>query len=239
MNKSVLSILFLAFYLSSFATSFSIDTKTITGSVDCFASSHFTNHITNHGISNISLGWRIIENTLPLPVCWTYMICDMQLCYPGIPQDGNGGMGSLAPGNSDELFDLEISTNGNSGSGRLKLYVYNTANPTDGDTVIYNISGCDTGNSCPLSIKEKMDYSFIHIYPNPARNVINIEITNNLQLTNVSLSDVFGKKVEGLKIMISSCSMRLNIAGLPAGVYFLRIEEDYKYYYFKKINIIN
>jgi hypothetical protein len=235
MKKLFLSIIFLSFYLYSFAATFSIDQKTITGSVECSGSSHFTNYITNNGATVISLGWHIIENTLPLAVCWTYIICDMQQCYPGIPQNGNDDMGSLPSGNSVELFDLEISTNGHSGNGKLKLYVYHLGNPSDGDTVVFDISGCDSGSVCPLSLKENMVGSFIHIYPNPVRDEIYIESTNNFQFTHVSLYDIYGRKIEGLMGVVSSGNISISVADLPPGIYFVRIKGNDKSFYFKKV----
>jgi hypothetical protein len=236
MKKLFLSIILLPIYLCSLGSTFTIDQKIFIESAGCSGFKHITNYITNNSPNSITLGWYVIENSLPLPECWTYIICDMKQCFNGIPQDGSDNMGSLTSGNSVELFDLGINTNGYTGNGILKLYVYNMDDNTHGDTVVFNISGCDSGSACPpLSIKGINAFSFIHIYPNPVRDVIYIENSNNSQFTNVSLFDIYGNKLKGFTQNGSSCNISLCVSDLDAGVYFVRIEAPDKLYFIKKI----
>ena len=70
----------------------------------------------------------------------------------------------------------------------------------------------------------------ITVYPNPTTGVLNLiqESINNEQLTinNIEIFDIYGKKhqVSNLKSQISN--QQINIAHLPAGIYFVKITTE-------------
>ncbi|HHH54580.1 MAG TPA: T9SS type A sorting domain-containing protein [Bacteroidetes bacterium] len=65
-----------------------------------------------------------------------------------------------------------------------------------------------------LDIKKK-----INIYPNPAKDVLQIDVSNSIEIENIELFDISGKKAK----TYSSNDRNLNISGLSAGTYFLRV----------------
>ena len=60
----------------------------------------------------------------------------------------------------------------------------------------------------------------INIYPNPAKDVLNIEIANNATIQIISLD---GRLVKTIANM-NSTNSQINVSELSQGVYFLRIQ---------------
>ena len=75
------------------------------------------------------------------------------------------------------------------------------------------------------------DYDrYIKIYPNPAGDVINVECTmNNVQLGGeIEVVDVYGKTVHAVVGANNDSPLRtrIDVSGLAAGVYFVRVTTD-------------
>ncbi len=60
----------------------------------------------------------------------------------------------------------------------------------------------------------------VYLYPNPSRDVINIEYPNILDVSAISLIDLQGKKVKRFK----EPQKQLSISGISTGQYFLKLE---------------
>ena len=72
------------------------------------------------------------------------------------------------------------------------------------------------------------DWSFI-VYPNPANNVVNVSLVNNNQFSGeIQVCDVYGKVVRTVvgANNDSPLQARIDISGLAAGVYFVRINTE-------------
>src|SRR5437773_2046098 len=83
----------------------------------------------------ISLGWKRIE--VNLPAAWDFSMCDFGTCYAGIPDTAT--MFPVDP-DSSGFLGLNIIPNGQSGTGQVKCYVFDTRFPENGDTVTWNVS---------------------------------------------------------------------------------------------------
>ena len=67
--------------------------------------------------------------------------------------------------------------------------------------------------------------SSISLYPNPANDVVNVQCTmNNVQVKAVEVFDVYGKLINTVNIVDNP--IRVNVAGLAAGMYFVRVNTD-------------
>jgi len=87
------------------------------------------------------------------------------------------------------------------------------------ELVYYKKGEVEWGTPYNLSVSEnKKEHSF-SIYPNPTTSEVTI---NNEQLTinNVEIFDIYGRKHH---LITSSSNHLINIAHLPAGIYFLKI----------------
>jgi hypothetical protein len=67
----------------------------------------------------------------------------------------------------------------------------------------------------------------VHIYPNPASDIISIEFTNNHYPLHIKLFDLKGMYVNGLNITNTGGNKYLiNLRGLKNGIYFLQIQTN-------------
>ena len=66
------------------------------------------------------------------------------------------------------------------------------------------------------------DFSGIIVYPNPAKEVLNISTTLNIE---VSLYDMSGKKLRS-----KVTDKQIDLRNLPQGIYFLQINYEGKIY---------
>lgn len=84
----------------------------------------------------------------------------------------------------------------------------------------------------PLSTENFSDNSFI-VYPNPAKNFINIEKNDSLFIDEFIVIDIYGKVVINQKNLTD----KLNIQELPNGIYLLQIncrDEKFNYKFIKE-----
>lgn len=94
-------------------------------------------------------------------------------------------------------------------------------------------------NNCPVGIEEHLLESSLNIYPNPAKDIINIQSDqkDNL-LTDIRLLDLSGREViNRANVRLGHAAFQLNVSELSKGTYVLEIRSDNQIVT-KKINII-
>ncbi|MCF6366823.1 MAG: T9SS type A sorting domain-containing protein [Bacteroidales bacterium] len=69
----------------------------------------------------------------------------------------------------------------------------------------------------------------ISIYPNPAKNFINIIVSNEFSAFDIEITDVLGKKVCE-KPNIKNTFKQIDISGFKSGTYFIKVKTKNKYY---------
>nr|WP_321246245.1 T9SS type A sorting domain-containing protein [uncultured Psychroserpens sp.] len=101
------------------------------------------------------------------------------------------------------------------------------------DIMIRNINSpvCGTGamtaSLCStLGVDEVSLSDNISIYPNPAKNNLNILATSNLQLELATIFDVRGRQVITKDLNSSNSLNTIDVSQLQAGVYFIKIDLD-------------
>ena len=70
--------------------------------------------------------------------------------------------------------------------------------------------------------REKQKSSF-EIYPNPATHTIKVELNNDVQIKTIAIYDLTGKLIILKKSVPKSQIIKLNIEGLSAGTYFIKV----------------
>jgi len=146
------------------------------------------------------------------------------------------------------------NANGNATSWNIHYRVenggWNNANTTTNTYVIsglvaettYEIevqADCGNGNlsdwSAPIHISTAIDgieswlENSVSLYPNPAKEVINVQCTmNNVQIEAIEVYDVYGKVV---RTDVETChgtslQTRINVSGLANGMYFVRVTTE-------------
>lgn len=167
-----------------------------------------------------SSNWQFISTGLGIKTngtLWTW----------GLNEYGQLGDGTLVDNHT--VTQIGNETNWESISAG---YYYNTATRTDG--TLYNWGRNSSGElgdgttidknfptqvGCtPLSIESFSDNSFI-VYPNPAKDFLNIEKKDNLLIDEFVVIDMCGKVV----IDEYNLNDKLNISKLSRGMYFLQI----------------
>ncbi len=75
-----------------------------------------------------------------------------------------------------------------------------------------------------VSIAEAMESELdIEVYPNPTKDVVNVECTmNNVQCSGIEIVDVYGKIIT----TVDQTATQINVSGLAAGMYFVRVTTD-------------
>jgi hypothetical protein len=80
------------------------------------------------------------------------------------------------------------------------------------DTLIWD--NCGTVGLNQILIDDK-----IKIFPNPSNNNLKIDVSNSIEIGNIELFDISGKKAK----TYNTTDRNLNISGFSSGTYFLRI----------------
>ncbi len=115
-------------------------------------------------------------------------------------------------GSSEQTLLLEGS---NLGAGNYEFWVKVEDNNTceNSDTVNVNIESGVSVNS----IEEEK----IKVYPNPSKDIFNIEFINTENIVKLTVSDINGKIIQEIKPV--SELVKINLQNNPAGIYFVRI----------------
>ena len=78
---------------------------------------------------------------------------------------------------------------------------------------------------CPsVNIAEHSNSDIINIYPNPAKDILNIETTENIEIKSINIYSIDGKLIEVNKYSFNN--RQLNIGQLTTGSYVISIETD-------------
>jgi hypothetical protein len=85
--------------------------------------------------------------------------------------------------------------------------------------------------------KKSALFEGVSLYPNPTRNIINLEFINNSENTEVTVIDNIGRIYYEESIERGAVNVQLDLDGLPYGNYFVRIS-DSKEIVYKKISKI-
>jgi hypothetical protein len=148
--------------------------------------------------------WRIIENTCPEG--WDIQACDYQHCYTGLPNDGD--MNPVPPGGQGYLRMI-VNPFLIAGTGMLHLLIFPTGQPLNYVDAYYYF------NTTALSTAQSAnDESSIIVLANQ------IVYTGSI-LGPIQLYSLDGEMIQ--QEMMQQPSVRMNLDGLAAGIYVLRL----------------
>jgi hypothetical protein len=121
-------------------------------------------------------------------------------------------------GTSSESISRTVSA----GTYYAQVYGYNGANSA---TTCYTLR-VQLGTASRATDAVTSDVQKVLVFPNPTKNVVNINLADFKGKSEVSLFDVNGRVV--LRREVSAASTQLDISALPAGVYMIRIKNEGK-----------
>jgi hypothetical protein len=79
------------------------------------------------------------------------------------------------------------------------------------------------------ALANDLDQVDIVLYPNPTKDVVNVQCTMyNAQCSGIEIVDVYGKVVrtDVETLRATSLPTQINVSGLAAGMYFVRVTTD-------------
>ncbi len=222
--KKIFTIIISLLVLSNFviAQSFSISPKIGKGQASSLKEKievkfNFTN--TSLDATDTVFNWELIE--VVMPSTWTAQICDPFACLEGSGTLGFKSSYSLsnAIGNNTGFFLLDFFSNGNPGSGLMKV-VIKSAKTGYTDTItaeakVWNVAVKET-------VKQNKEFSF---YPNPAKDELVLKY-NSKENIQVEIFNILGSKVKTFYLYGGQTTV--NIEELENGIYFLRFKDDGK-----------
>jgi len=156
--------------------------------------------------NTITLKWKKVSESVPL--LWEASVCDNQICNTTLVDSGM--MNPVNPSDYGLLL-LHITAHVNYGTATVRYAVWDIANPAMKDTLTYILT-----ISATSSIAESENKSAFNIFPNPAKESINIvsKLQTGFQFL---ITDVSGKEIE--KGISETNSIAVNTQNLQNGVY--------------------
>ncbi len=118
------------------------------------------------------------------------------------------------------------------GLGDVVFYVAANATNSDlsssGDQVyLSNLRIFEEGTTGQENITFNQEH--LQVYPNPVQNKLSISINENIHINNISLINLFGKKINFYEIAEDkNHTLTLNLNELRSGIYFLVLKTDNK-----------
>lgn len=82
-------------------------------------------------------------------------------------------------------------------------------------------------NAEMTSIEEQENIKELHIFPNPTKDIVHIQLSNHRLISNISLLNNMGHLVKHQTV--DSANPILSLKDLPKGIYWLRVEKEYGY----------
>lgn len=178
------------------------------------------NELTNLTDSRFNVAWERTVNDLPEG--WTASICFGELCYDsGVgSSDGLPPVEILANGTLD--FKLQVNTNGaTAGAGNI-VVVFNPMNNPD-----EVISSSFTSEVFATSIEELPNVEQeVAIYPNPVRDILNLDFYNYENVRIVEIYNMLGKVVERVVIENTNETKKIDLSALSEGMFFISLIDN-------------
>jgi len=181
-------------------------------------------HIKFTGADTTTFVW--VREEVNVPNGWETAVCDINLCYLSNVSTEEF---KLNPNQEGELYP-HFYTNNTTGTGSLRIVIYEKENPANADTCVYMMRSFGVG----ISSVVKAD---IKVYPNPARTTMTVDLPDNITGGTVEVYDMLGNKV--LMNNVSGDEHVVNVANLPVGKYVLRYIDQNGTAYNKRFQKVN
>lgn len=204
------------------AQSFTTEADTVKGTIYSYLNLH--NNITNLTSSPIKITWRIINSDFP--ASWKLDsllgICDNIACRPNINNQLFSQTFTSGDYDANATGDFHLQMNKYNYSHVESGMHYITIELKEGSTtrnVTFFVTKYPTGVT---SITRTMDNIFI--YPNPAKNEVNVIFDRDMKVMYIGVYNLIGKVVAIYKV--NGNNAKLNLENTPSGIYFIRLSDS-------------
>jgi len=217
MKKLLLALLSLGSVATANAQSFTTEADTVFATVGT-TDVNIYNRITNTTGAPFTITWKRVDDNIP--ASWKnspafFGVCDNYNCYsstlifgstshtssnynPGVAGDFHV---QLTPAGASGTYFITLNLDGG-GTSKNITYVFNKF-----PTAISNVPAKNTD---------------VSLYPNPARNTLNVSFDENAGVKTIAVYNLIGKAVSSYRVNGGS-NAQLDIDNIPAGIYLLRM----------------
>jgi hypothetical protein len=119
--------------------------------------------------------------------------------------------------------------NATASNGNGSTYAAVDFAPVEG-TNFYRLRQVDLDGKFSFSSVRKVNYNFISggvsVYPNPSRGFVNVLVNPTSNKVNYTISNMTGVSLQSGVLLSDGNVNRINIQGLPAGVYMLQVRDE-------------
>ena len=177
-------------------------------------------YIKNTHNDSIKISWRIYSHNLPQD--WIdnaqFGLCDNVTCYSKAILGGSTQITANIPVGDSTLFKGQLNgANAGVTSKGTFYYAAEAWNATTRDTVVFIVS------EWPASVSKisELKNNEVVMYPNPAKDELNVLYDKNAGIKNIAIYNLVGKQVSIFRV--GGSSAKLDISNIPSGVYFIRL----------------
>lgn len=179
---------------------------------------------TNISTSAVTLTYDLISSTYD--PAWQVLFCDNEVCIPNLPQSRN--MLPINPNDSMMVFKVTLNPNGVAGTGTATYRVWDSANPSDEDTISVTFFVSEA-----VGIEDEAIAAQVELFPQPASNELNLRLPAKLGTVEAQVFNLNGALISS---EVVSGFANIDLSNLAAGTYVLRLTND-KYVVRKRFNI--
>lgn len=219
MNNKFYTLLILLF---STILTFSLNAQVLSGSPAVFIEqgNYLTefeivahSFIKNNSDEAIEVKWERTKNEIP--VGWNSLVCDPNNCWA--PHIFKNPDPLVIPANGEMLLDVHFQPFEIEGTGLVEICVWAVA-----DSANVNIKMTYSADAFTVDIEDNA-IKQIKMYPNPVQDNLTIDLGGNVaDVRYIEVYSLIGRKMAHYPIPSSNAN-RINLVGLPEGMYFVKL----------------
>ena len=199
------------------AQSFTLADDTVRLTMDNMNTAEPHTELTNTSSNTVSYEWKI--KSTDFPDSWkNFGICDNQNCYMYNTSSDFSRVTESNPVAGGGKFSFKMQMDGSTvpaGVHYVTTSIWEKGNTATSQDVTFILGKCGTSVG---TVKGADD---VTIYPNPAKNDINVLFSPNAGIKNIAVYNLIGKVVSVYKVQGNSA--KLDLQSTPPGIYFMRL----------------
>lgn len=176
------------------------------------------NDITNNSGSAATYDWKLVNGNLDAG--WTFTgVCDNKTCYNETVATAVTHTTNPVQDDSTMIFKAVFTESGaaNGSTAWVKANIYPTGFPLDAKSLTFVITKSNVTSTVNIT---KFEDNIV-VFPNPARNSVNVIYDADMNVKNIGIYNLIGKMVSVYKV--GNTSAKLDVDNLPSGIYFIRL----------------
>ncbi len=159
------------------------------------------------------------RSVISLPSGWRTAVCDLNICH--LPQVGTEQFAQTGGDTSEIILHVYPggspgnTTNATPGTAEVHVRVYESANPSNEENIIFFVTLDATTGTTQLEVQQ------LKVYPNPTQDVF--RVSENTLVKRVKVLNIVGKTALDRTIQNGE---QLSVAHLKAGMYLVQMFDN-------------